>query len=107
MRINEYRVGVRANQTLGGVRAHSPTNHFWPDDDMKYISSFNALCKFHVVLVGGKYASLSEVMSHLGAQGVRVPNRFAITAQVYFDFLSPNTLIERTIQKAKRRLPDT
>jgi hypothetical protein len=84
MRINEYRVSVRANQTLGGVRALSPTNHFWPDDDMKYISSLNALCNVDVVLVGGKYASLIEMLSHLGAHGVRVPNGFAITAQVYF-----------------------
>ena len=69
-------------------RALSPTNHFWPDDDMKYISSINAPCNVDVVLAGGQYASLSEMMSHLGAHGVRVPNGFAITAQVYFDVLS-------------------
>jgi pyruvate,water dikinase len=41
-----------------------------------------------VALVGGKYASLGEMVSRLGAHGVRVPNGFAITAQAYFDFLS-------------------
>jgi hypothetical protein len=88
MRIYAYWAGVRANQMLGGVRALSPSNYFWPDDDMKYISTFNTLGNADVVLVGGTCASLSEMVSHLGAHGVRSPNRFAITAQVYFDFLS-------------------
>ena len=33
--------------------------------------------------VGGKNASLGEMVRELGAQGVRVPNGFAITAQAY------------------------
>jgi pyruvate,water dikinase len=55
---------------------------------MKYICSLNALDNVDVALVGGKYASLGEMVSRLGEHCVRVPNGFAITAQAYFDFLS-------------------
>jgi len=55
---------------------------------MKYICSLYALGNVDVALVGGKYASLGERVSRLGAHGVRVPNGFAITAKTYFDFLS-------------------
>ncbi len=41
-----------------------------------------------VALVGGKNASLGELYSVLSAQGVRVPNGFAITAQAYRDALT-------------------
>ncbi|ABM37390.1 phosphoenolpyruvate synthase [Polaromonas naphthalenivorans] len=36
-----------------------------------------------VALVGGKNASLGEMVRELGAQGVRVPNGFAVTAGAY------------------------
>lgn len=36
-----------------------------------------------VTSVGGKNASLGEMVRELGAQGVRVPNGFAVTAQAY------------------------
>lgn len=36
-----------------------------------------------IALVGGKTASLGEMYSALSAQGVRVPNGFALTADVY------------------------
>jgi phosphoenolpyruvate synthase/pyruvate phosphate dikinase len=41
-----------------------------------------------VVLLGSKYASIGEMVSRLGAHGVRAPNGFAATAQAYLDFLS-------------------
>ncbi len=41
-----------------------------------------------VGLVGGKNASLGELYSVLSAQGVRVPNGFAITAKAYRDALT-------------------
>ncbi|OOG42982.1 phosphoenolpyruvate synthase [Polaromonas sp. A23] len=36
-----------------------------------------------VALVGGKNASLGEMVRELGSQGVRVPNGFSVTAQAY------------------------
>ena len=38
--------------------------------------------------VGGKNASLGELYSDLAAEGVKVPNGFALTAQSYYDALS-------------------
>lgn len=60
---------------------------------MNYIRLLNALGNADVALVGGKNASLGEMVSRLGEHGVRVPNGFATTAQAYFDFLSTNNLI--------------
>jgi pyruvate, water dikinase len=37
--------------------------------------------------VGGKNASLGEMVRELATQGLRVPNGFAITAQAYRDVL--------------------
>ncbi len=49
----------------------------------KDIRWFSELGINDVPLVGGKNASLGEMFRELTAQGVRVPNGFAITAQAY------------------------
>lgn len=48
-----------------------------------YIRWFSELSNDDVAMVGGKNASLGEMVRELGGQGVRVPNGFAITAQAY------------------------
>ncbi|NDC14333.1 MAG: phosphoenolpyruvate synthase, partial [Synechococcaceae bacterium WB9_2_170] len=45
--------------------------------------------------VGGKNASLGEMLLALGDQGVRVPGGFATTAQAYRHFLAANALLPR------------
>ncbi|HEY6869339.1 MAG TPA: PEP/pyruvate-binding domain-containing protein, partial [Novosphingobium sp.] len=50
---------------------------------MKYIRWFSELGSDDVGLVGGKNASLGEMYRALSAQGVRVPNGFAVTAEAY------------------------
>jgi pyruvate,water dikinase len=45
--------------------------------------------------VGGKNASLGEMISHLAAAGVQVPGGFATTAQAYWDFLDQSGLRDR------------
>ncbi|MFP4130500.1 MAG: phosphoenolpyruvate synthase [Thiohalospira sp.] len=45
--------------------------------------------------VGGKNASLGEMISQLGAAGVQVPEGFATTATAYRDFLDANGLTDR------------
>ncbi len=45
--------------------------------------------------VGGKNASLGEMIGQLGQAGVRVPDGFATTAQAYRDFLAQDGLGER------------
>src|SRR5690554_5954523 len=45
--------------------------------------------------VGGKNASLGEMVSHLGSLGVRVPGGFATTADAYRAFLAADGLDAR------------
>lgn len=47
-----------------------------------------------VNLVGGKNASLGEMIGQLSAQGIRVPDGFAITVNAYWDFIFENRLRE-------------
>jgi pyruvate, water dikinase len=57
-----------------------------------YIRPFAELGMKDVPQVGGKNASLGEMMKHLSSAQVNIPNGFAITASAYFDFLSSNSL---------------
>jgi pyruvate,water dikinase len=52
--------------------------------------------------VGGKNASLGEMISQLEHLGVRVPGGFATTAQAYRDFLSGSGLATRIAQELSR-----
>lgn len=49
----------------------------------------------NVPLVGGKNASLGEMIQQLHKAGISVPNGFATTAQAYWDFLEANELREK------------
>ncbi len=53
-----------------------------------YVRWFRDIRLEDVPLVGGKNASLGELYSVLSAEGVRVPNGFALTAQAYRDSLA-------------------
>ena len=53
---------------------------------------FAKLARGDVSLVGGKNASLGEMVRHLGERGVRVPPGFATTAQSYWQFVDANEL---------------
>ena len=50
---------------------------------MRYIRWFAQIGHQDVPLVGGKNASLGEMVKRLGDAGVRVPNGFAITAEAF------------------------
>ncbi|WP_313706426.1 phosphoenolpyruvate synthase [Massilia sp.] len=52
-----------------------------------YVASFENLRMTDVESVGGKNASLGEMISQLAEAGVRVPTGFATTAQAFRDFL--------------------
>ncbi|WGE76864.1 phosphoenolpyruvate synthase [Actinobacillus equuli subsp. haemolyticus] len=56
---------------------------------------FENLRMTDVEIVGGKNASLGEMISQLTEKGVRVPNGFATTASAYRKFLAHNGLNER------------
>src|SRR5882724_3210124 len=53
-----------------------------------YVASFEHLRMTDVESVGGKNASLGEMISQLAEAGVRVPGGFATTAQAFRDFLA-------------------
>ena len=57
-----------------------------------YIRWFANLTNKDVELVGGKNASLGEMIGTLEEEGVRVPNGFATTAEAYRRFLQHNDL---------------
>ena len=56
---------------------------------------FEQLRMTDVEVVGGKNASLGEMISQLAASGVRVPGGFATTAHAFREFLRHNGLTER------------
>ncbi|MBI1397608.1 MAG: phosphoenolpyruvate synthase [Betaproteobacteria bacterium] len=60
-----------------------------------YVLAFEALRMTDVENVGGKNASLGEMISQLSRMGVRVPGGFATTADAFRDFLTETGLSER------------
>src|SRR5882757_1494504 len=60
-----------------------------------YIIPFEELKNKDVDLVGGKNASIGEMISGLASLGVSVPGGFATTAHAYRDFLAQDGLDER------------
>jgi pyruvate,water dikinase len=66
-----------------------------------YIKWFADITIDDVPLVGGKNASLGEMVRELASKGVKVPNGFAVTAEAYRHFIR-----EAGIDKSIRALAD-
>ena len=73
---------------------------------------FEQLRNTDVGSVGGKNASLGEMISQLSAKGVRVPTGFATTADAYREFLAQdgldkkiNELLDKLNADDTKRLP--
>ncbi len=64
-------------------------------NDSRYVLWFDELRMTDVSIVGGKNASLGEMISQLAEAGVRVPGGFATTADAYRDFLDQGGLTQR------------
>ncbi|MCU9475706.1 phosphoenolpyruvate synthase [Pseudomonas aeruginosa] len=62
---------------------------------VEYVVSLDKLGVHDVEHVGGKNASLGEMISNLAGAGVSVPGGFATTAQAYRDFLEQSGLNDR------------
>lgn len=60
-----------------------------------YVIPFENLRNTDVPSVGGKNASLGEMISQLNAKGVRVPTGFATTADAYREFLAQDGLDDK------------
>ena len=60
--------------------------------ERKHTIWFDDLTRADVPLVGGKNASLGEMVRNLSGRGVRVPFGFATTAKAYWSFVDANAL---------------
>ena len=60
--------------------------------DVEYIVWLETLGKADVGRVGGKNASLGEMIQHLAPRGVRVPEGFATTADAYRAYVEANDI---------------
>jgi pyruvate,water dikinase len=58
----------------------------------KYILFFDEITIGDIPLVGGKNASLGEMIQHLVPLGIRIPDGFATTSAAYWDFLEENKI---------------
>ncbi|OZI34972.1 phosphoenolpyruvate synthase [Bordetella genomosp. 10] len=73
---------------------------------MSYVVSFEQLRMTDVDSVGGKNASLGEMISQLSGAGVRVPGGFATTAQAFRDFLKSSGLDKRIADRLSTLNPE-
>jgi dephospho-CoA kinase len=62
---------------------------------MSFVRWFESLGSQDVGVVGGKNASLGEMIGALKKEGIGVPDGFATTAEAYWKFLEANDLRER------------
>jgi pyruvate,water dikinase len=60
-----------------------------------YIRWFENIGSKDVLVVGGKNASLGEMISNLKDEGIRVPDGFAITAEAFRKYIEANDLKEK------------
>ena len=60
--------------------------------DKKYILDLAKVKLSDLELVGGKNASLGEMIQNVGGLGVNIPGGFAITVDAYWDFIRFNEL---------------
>jgi pyruvate,water dikinase len=62
---------------------------------MHYTIDLNKVSLKDIGLVGGKNASLGEMLQNIKSLGIKVPNGFAITTEAYHDFIKHNSLDEK------------
>jgi pyruvate,water dikinase len=74
--------------------------------DQPLVSRLSELGRRDGDRVGGKNASLGEMISRLGEAGVRVPGGFATTAAAYWRFVDHNELRDRLAEAVGKLKPD-
>ncbi len=72
------------------------------DQEQKLVRWLEDLGSGDTASVGGKNASLGEMIAELKAQGIRVPDGFALTATAYRGFLDHNGLPDRIGEELSR-----
>ena len=74
--------------------------------DYRYIRFFKDIRIEDIPLVGGKNASLGEMYRELMAQGVKIPNGFAVTAEAYWYVLEQAGIVAALRQSLEGLKPD-
>jgi len=64
----------------------------------KYILKFSEISKKDIPLVGGKNASLGEMIGTLFKKGISVPNGFALTTKAYW-YIAEKNKIDKALEK--------
>lgn len=65
---------------------------------MRYLVNLHSVNSSHLDLVGGKNASIGEMIQHLLPMGIKVPGGFATTTTVYKEFLAQNGLDKKILK---------
>jgi len=65
----------------------------------RYVINLAELSAHDLPKVGGKNASLGEMIQHLSSAGVCVPGGFATTAEAFQIFLAQNNLEKKIAQE--------
>lgn len=72
---------------------------------MNYIKEFHEIELSDIAQVGGKNASLGQMIRELSDKGVPIPDGFAITAQGYWHYIDHNNL-RKELQTIRAQLSD-
>jgi pyruvate,water dikinase len=73
----------------------------------EYVVPFSQLRMTDVEAVGGKNASLGEMLSQLSSAGIRVPDGFATTADAFRAFIDGGGLRQRIVDALDRPMSTT
>jgi len=60
--------------------------------ESRYVRWFETLNNRDVPIVGGKNASLGEMISSMKSEGIRIPDGFATTSEAYWKYVEANNL---------------
>src|SRR5882757_547863 len=77
------------------MRDNKPSLQSWNPSVSEYVLSFDEVGRSDLERVGGKNASIGEMLGALTQLGVRVPRGFATTAAAYREFLAQGGLAAR------------
>ncbi len=64
---------------------------------LSLLKNFNEVGITDVSRVGGKNASLGEMIQHLAPKGIKIPEGFVITACAFWEFIDANNLREKLV----------
>ena len=84
------------------VELRSAAKEYLMPGEIRSVIWFEELTRENVALVGGKNASLGEMIRALSPEGIRVPPGFATTADAFRDYLAANRLNEAIAETLAR-----